>query len=650
MTLFGGDPSVVGRTIVLNDEPRTIVGIMPPRFEWNVADFWLPSVLSRTDDPQLPKGSRAFQARLRRGVSIKEAEAELQVIAARRATDHPPEYPPHFRIEVITVIDWVVRDFRGVLYTLFGAVSLLLVISCCNVANMLLARATSREREISIRAAIGASRGRIVRQLLVESGLLAVGGLVVGCLLAYGGIAALARFMPRQGVPWETELRLDQPVLVFALIAAAIATIGFGLFPAVQSARADVSVGIDTGGRGTAGRRQTRMRSGLVIAQVALSIVLLLGAGVLMRTFVKLAKVDLGFDARNILLTGVSLPPRNGASAADRTRLWQQLLDRVRTIPSVASAGISSGPPFGGIRSPLQIPGVAVPEQSFAFVTASSDGLLETIGVPLVRGRHVSRADVEASRHVAVVNETLATKFFAVNDALGRTIRLPRLAAIPAPIADPTFEIVGIVRDTANLGPRELPAPQVFVPFTLRPATGVTFVVRTSDNPMRFVNGVRVEAQVVDRQIALVDPTTMEDFVQRVFFARPRFSVLVLGIFACTGVVLVAFGVYGVLSYTVSQRSREIAIRMALGGDHRDVILMVLRLGASLVGAGVLVGIAVSAVTNRLLVTQLWNTSPHDAMTLAVTVAVVVTVGVFACWVPARRAVRIEPMAALRHE
>ena len=236
------------------------------------------------------------------------------------------------------------REFRGVLYTLFGAVSLLMVIACCNVANMLLARATTREREISIRAAIGASRSRIVRQLLVESALLAFGGLVAGCLLAYAGIAALAGFMPRQGVPWETEIRLDQPVLLFALVAAALATVGFGLFPALQSARRDLVAGTNIG-RATAGRRQTRMRSGLVVAQVALSIVLLLGAGLLMRTFVKLVGVDLGFDPKNMLVVFTSFPPRQKTPPEHQRQFYRQVVDRVASIPGVRSAAISNAPP-----------------------------------------------------------------------------------------------------------------------------------------------------------------------------------------------------------------------------------------------------------------------------------------------------------------
>jgi putative ABC transport system permease protein len=650
--LFAADSSVLGRTLVLDGQPRTVVGVMPPRFEWNIVDLWLPADLGRTDDPQSARGFRAFQAHLRPGVTAQEAEAQLNVVATRRAAEHPTDYPPHSRFQVIKVIDWVVREFRGVLYTLFGAVSLLLVIACCNVANMLLARATTREREMSIRAAIGASRSRIVRQLLVESALLAVGGLVAGSLLAYGGIAALAGFMPRQGVPWETQIRLDRPVLLFALAVAALATVSFGLFPAVQSARRDLAAGTNIAGRGTAGRRQTRMRSSLVVAQVALSIVLLLGAGLLMRTFVKLVGVDLGIDPKNLLIAPIAFPPRPNASPEDQRRFYREALERVGSIPGVRSVAISNGPPpFGGMGpTEMQIPGQAVPPESSAFVLFCSERLVETVGLSLLKGRVFSGLDVEQLHHVALVNETLAKKYFGSDEPLGRTIRLPRLATLPVPVADPTFEIIGVVRDFANQGPREQAGAQMLLPFTLRGPSGFGFVVRTSDEPMRMVNAVRQEIQAVDREAAVVEPAAMDDLIQRVFFARPRFSLLVLGIFACTGIVLVAFGVYGVLAYTVSQQTREIAIRMALGGERGHVVRMVLRLGLQLVGVGLIIGVATSLATNRLLVNQLWNTSPNDPLTFAAAISAIVAMAALACWIPARRAVRVEPMVALRHE
>ncbi len=481
--------------------------------------------------------------------------------------------------------------------------------------------------------------------------MLAFGGFVGGCLLAYAGISALAGFMPRQGVPWETQIRLDQPVLLFAAFAAALATVGFGVFPAVQSARRDVLAGTAIGGRTTAGRRQTRMRGGLVVAQVALSMILLLGAGLLMRTFVKLIGADLGVDQRNVLVAGVGFPPRPDVSPESQRQFYRELLDRLGSIPGVRAAAVSNGPaPFAGNTTAFRIPGIVVPEQASALVVVSSEGLFSTATIPLLRGREFSALDVDRLNRVAVVNETLARKYFGAEDPLGRTIFIARLTTLPVPVADPTFEIIGVVRDMANQGPRELPIPQVFIPYPFRGPAALTLTVRTAGEPMRVVDALRREMLSIDSEVALVEPTPLEELIQRNVFARPRFSLLVLGIFAATGVLLVALGVYGVLAYTVSQQTREIAIRMALGGQRGDVIQMVLRLGLQLVGVGLAIGIASSLATNRLLVSQLWNISPHDPLTFAAAVLIVLTIGAVACWVPARRAVRVEPMAALRQE
>jgi putative ABC transport system permease protein len=276
--------------------------------------------------------------------------------------------------------------------------------------------------------------------------------------------------------------------------------------------------------------------------------------------------------------------------------------------------------------------------------------LFDTIGLTMLKGRLLSTADVEGAHHVVVINEALAKKYFSTTEPLGASIKLPRLATLPVPVPDPTFEIVGVIRDFANAGPRDLPAPQVWMPFPLRGPAGLGMVVRTSTDPARIIPAIRQEVAAVDRQVALIEPTTLDDWMQRVFFARPRFSLLVLGIFACTGILLVAFGVYGVLAYTISQQTREIAIRMALGGERRDVVRMVLRLGLQLVGAGLVIGVAASFATNRLLQSQLWNISPNDPVTFATAIGAVLLIAVLACWVPARRAVRVEPMVALRHE
>jgi putative ABC transport system permease protein len=327
------------------------------------------------------------------------------------------------------------------------------------------------------------------------------------------------------------------------------------------------------------------------------------------------------------------------------------VIERVSSMPDVRAAALTiTPPPFGGMRSGLEIPGMALPPEASTAATFCSDRLIETIGLPLVRGRQLSALDVEKSHHVALISETFAKKYFGADEPLGRTIRLPRLSTLPVPVADPTFEIVGVVGDMANEGPREAPTPQVFLPFTVVSLPGLGLVMRTSGDPLRIVGPLRREIQAINRDVAVVEPLPMETFVQNQFYARPRFSLLVLGIFACTGIVLVAFGVYGVLAYTVSQQTKEIAIRMALGGERGHVIRMVLRLGMQLVGVGLIIGVAASLGTNRLLVSQLWNTSPADPTTFAVVISAIVAIGVFACWIPARRAVRVEPMVALRHE
>ena len=408
------------------------------------------------------------------------------------------------------MVDWVVRDFRAVLYTLFGAVSLLLVIACCNVANMLLARATSREREMAIRAAIGASRGRIVRQLLVESALLASGGLVAGSLMAYGGIQALARLLPPgQGVPWETQIRLDRPVLVFAIIVAGVSTFAFGLFPALQSVRRDLGAGTNVTGRTTAGRRQTRMRSSLVIAQVALSIVLLLGAGLLMRTFVKLVGVDLGFDPKHVLVAGLAFPPQQSASADDQRACVPSdrgpFGDRARCRLRCAREWLPSV--WRAARARSRAPGTAPQPSSQALVVFCSERLPETLGIPIVKGRGFSTIDMEQAHRVAVINETLARRYFGSEDPLARVIRLPRLTTLPRP--NHRSDIPGD-RGHARRGEpgahATYPAPQVLLPFTLRLPSGFALLVRTTDDPMRAVNALRREIQVVDPQVALANP------------------------------------------------------------------------------------------------------------------------------------------------
>jgi putative ABC transport system permease protein len=646
---FGSDPGVLGRTMVLDGEPWTVVAIMPPRFTWHVADVWIPSRFERGG----PRAGtvRWFQARLKPGVTTAAAEAELQVIAARRAREHPDEYPARFRIQVITVIDWVVGRFRGVLYTLLAAVFLLLLIACCNVANMLLARATGREREMTLRATLGASRLRLVRQLLIESVLLALAGAAAGCLLAWAGLKALVRAMPRQNVPWETEIALDGPVLAFALAAAALSAVAFGLLPALHGARKDVMPGLRQSGKGTAaGARHGRVRGALVVAQVALSLVLLLGAGLLMRTFLALVRVDLGFDPSRIIYVPVSFAPGTYPKNEERQRFFRQAVQRVADLPGVEAAAQANGtPPFDGLSSRVEIAGVPAPPGDVVEVRFGSEEYIRLVGLSLRRGRGLSEADVVQARRVAVVSETLATRFFPGRDPVGQTITLPRLRTLPEPVVDPAFEIVGVYGDVSNAGPRNRPAPEMLVPSSVA-ADGRLIVARTAPGALVGLDALRREIWAVDRSVGLMDGRRLEDDVERAFHAQPRFTMIILAAFAGIGLLLVSLGVYGVLAYAVSRQTQEIAVRMALGAGRGEVLSLVLHMGLELVAAGVIVGLLASIGTNRLISSQLWNTSAYDPTILLAAVVVIACAGLAACYVPAARALRVDPITALRLE
>jgi putative ABC transport system permease protein len=650
-TMFGGDPAMVGRTVTLDGQPRTVIGIMPPRFEWHVGDFWIPSPTTRAA-AGLDAMPKWFQARLRRGVTIEAAAAQMNVIARRRAAAFPADYPENSRVQVITIIDWVVGQFRQTLYTLFAAVGLLLVIACCNVANMLLARATARERELTVRAALGAGRGRIIRQLAIESVVLAALGTFVGVVLAYEGLQALAGFMPRAGVAWEVQLRLDRAALLFSLATAAGATLVFGLFPAFTTTRRDMVGAINRGGRGgTTGPGHTRMRRGLVIAEVALSVILLMGAGLLMRTFVSMVGVDLGIDTRNLLLANVSFPSGRPGAAAAAQPFYRAALERIAAMPGVQSAALStSTPPSNGANGPLEIPGVEVPRGAGAATYLCSEDYARTIGLRLIAGRGLSADDVVSARKVAVINETLAARYFAGQSAIGRTIRLPRIATLPGAAMDPSFEVIGVVQNVKNQGVTVPAGPHAYLPFTVRDMPSLLLVVRTSSEPMVLVEPIRRELRRLDGAVALSGPGTLEDVLRQNYFARPRFNALVLGIFAGTGLILVALGIYGVVAYTVSQQTRQIAIRVALGGERRHVLGMVLRSGLTPVAIGLLAGVGAGALTNRLLQTVLFSVTPYDPVTIGTTIALIVAIGACACCVPAWRAMRVEPVVALRQE
>jgi putative ABC transport system permease protein len=646
-----GEPGVLGKTFTFNDEGRTLVGIMPPRFTYFGGDIWYPH------DPSLAEtdSGRSYfflQGRLKPGATLRDVENEFEGVTHRLAKIYPDRYPEKFNIHAENLTDMVVGRFRNTLLTLLAAVGLLLFIGCTNVANMLLARATSREKEIAIRTALGASRWRIARQMLVESALLTAGGLLLGCILAYTGVKALVLMIPDDTIPGEAVITLNWRVLLFSLGIAALTTILAGSVPALHASRKELADPLKDSGKGVSGGfRRGGLRKLLVISEIALSLVLLAGAGLLMRTMVALQTVDLGLNPDNVLVIRLPLPKDRYKTAAQVQHFFSQLLQRLKTVPGViAATETSTLPPYGGIGSEADVPGKSHSEKWRAIYQLCSEGYFPTVGLKLIRGRVLTEQEVSDRRHVAVVNRTLVEKFFGKDDAIGRRITLKDLGSIPDPVKDPSFTIVGIISDAKNQGIQEPVLPEVFIPYTVTGFYSRGILVRTAADPLALENAVRHEIWAVDRGVALTLTGTLQGYLKSFSYSGPRFALTILSIFAGIGLVLVAIGAYSVMAYTVSQQTHELGIRMALGAGERTLFLMVLRMGAILVSAGLAIGLIASLLLNRLIANQLWGVKPHDPMTMISVILIIAIIGTVACLIPARRATRVDPLVSLRYE
>lgn len=649
---FNQDRSILGKTFVLNSVPMTLVGIMPERFTKLGAEVWMAKTMDRSD-PQGSQNYWNFQARLKRGVTIQQARADIEVIAHRLAQVYPKNYPKNFSVQIISWVDSLVGQFRKSLYTIAAAVALLLLIACSNVANMLLARATGREKEMAIRSSLGASRLRLLGQLLIESFLLALGGAIIGCLFSYAGIKGLVALIPDGLIPREAKIRLNLPVLLFSLGTAVFTAVLVGLVPAIQAAGKDLVEPLRDSGKGISGGfRRGRLRSTLVVVEVALSVVLLSGAGLLRRSFVRLQQVDLGFNPDNILYARLPFPRGQYKTIAEKQRFFRALLPRLQALLGVVAATeTTTVPPFGGIRSDIEITGKAHAEKWEAIFSLCSEGYVPTLQLRLLRGRTLSEIEVNSARKVAVVNQTLVSKFFGREDPIGRLVKINLLENFPdSPVKDPVFEIIGVISDARNQGLRDPAMPEVLVPYTITGAFDRSILVRTSVPPMTLLNNIRREIWAADRNIALTFAGSLQGYMMQFMYAAPRFSVILLGVFAGVGLVLVAIGVFSVIAYTVSRQTHDIGIRMALGAGRADVLRMVLRAGLQLLGMGVGAGLLASFGVTRVIASQLWGVSPHDPVTLGSGVAVVAIAGLAACYFPARRATKVDPTVALRYE
>jgi putative ABC transport system permease protein len=669
---FGGDQNLIGKSFLLNGEQRTLVGIMPQGFQafGALQQTWAPIT-----DMRGASGSKnepsvdTMMARLRPGVKLDAASAELDVIVRRLAKNKPEDFPKHFTARVQSATDFLMGawgigtaggpetehfDIKHMLYDLLAGVMLLLLIACSGVANLLLARGAAREKEIAVRAALGASRGRLVRQLLVESAVLEVLSCAVGCVFAYFGMKVVAAAVPHKGqsVGGEAVIGLDSMVLFFTLGVTALTTLLCGLAPALHAVGRDVQPMLTGSGRGTGGEsRQGKFRAGLVVVEVALSIVLLTGAGLMIRSFYELTHIDLGFNAKNLFFAPVGLRLASKEATQQQQGDIRKTVEfeRLKALPGVIEIAVNNSLPGynPGRRFEATVPG-STRSETVGF-DGCSENLLRVLEMQMASGRWLSVSEVNAAQPVAVINQTMAARFFGGENPLGRQIQAKGFDEKVEPARDAYFQVIGVVRDIKDYGPQVPVLPMAFVPYTIK-GGGLLFL-KTKGDPALLMNAVRREVWAVNPD-AIFSPQ-MGPYTD-VFYGL-TYSTHELGLTTFTGVagialVLVVIGVFSVMAYTVSLRTQEIGVRMALGAQQGEILRMVLRKGFVLLAAGIFIGLFASYGLTRFLASQIWGVSATDPWTFGAVVALVVGVGLAACYLPARRATQVDPLVALRYE
>ena len=665
-TEFQGDAKILGQTFFLNGKPRTLIGIMPQRFNGYGSSLWLPLTLRPgaegtvfpVHDPEVVWAC----ARLKKSVSLQAATADVDAILHHMAQANPGElYPAQFKIVVRTLVDFVVGDFSRILYVLLAAVSMLLLIACGNVANLLLARATAREREIALRVALGAGRGRLIRQLLVESVLLAGVACLTGCWLAYFGLKGLVAIIPHGPsadlfhgrIPEETVIGLNPAVLLFAVGIAALATLICGLAPVLHTVRGNFELRMFGSGKGAGGGFQHgKLRNGLVIAEVALSIVLLAGTGLMMRSFFALTHAELGFNPARMLYAEVSTAENGKYETAVKKKVfYDQVLERVKRLPGVSAASISiDTPPLTGAGSDILVLGKKLPTHGESGIDLCSETYFQTLGVRLLRGRLLSHVDVDSARAVAVVNEAFVRAYFGSENVLGQKIKFTVLDELPETPHDAYFEVIGVISDFKNRGLLEPPRPEAFVPHSISGFGDRTILATTVVDPNTLLASLQREIWAVDPSAALTHGGSMRDFIGEFEYTGPRFELIVIGAFAGIGLALALLGVFSVVAYSVALRTQEIGVRVALGAQRGNVVAMVLWQGLRLISIGILIGVLASLGLTRFLAGQIAGVSVSDPLIYCVVAILFLVVGLVACLLPARRAARLDSLVALRYE
>ncbi|MBD0372274.1 MAG: ABC transporter permease [Pyrinomonadaceae bacterium] len=650
---FGSNPNLVGQTISLNNESYTVVGIMPHDFHFPEGleriDLWVPLTFS----PEVLKsrGHRYLYvaARLKEGVTFEQAKADMTALGAQMAQDHPGENTG-WNTRLQSLQDALTEDVSAALFILLGAVGFVLLIACANVANLQLARAAARQREVAIRLAVGASRRRLIRQFLIESIVLALTGGVFGLLIAFWGIDALRATLP-EDVPRMEQIGIDTAVLLFTLSVSLGTGILLGLVPALQATKPDLVDALKEGAQSVAGsRHRNRVRSMLVVVEVALALVLLIGAGLMMKSFWHLLEVRPGFDSHNLVTMQITLPEKKYDEGQKQVNFFNTLLERVQAIPGVRGAGFSTDPPLtDDSRTDLTIEGqapVAYGNEQTTTYGSISPSYFSAMGIPLVKGRTFTDEDREDSTPVIVVSTAFANRFFPDVDPIGKRVK----QGGEEDEDSPWMTIVGVVGDVHHYGLNKEGSVEMYLPFAQSAGPEVTLVVRSANaNPLTLIPAIRSQVEAIDRDQPIFGIETMDHLLSQ-SVAPERLSVILLGLFAALAFLLACVGIYGVISYSVTQRTHEIGVRIALGASTRDILRMVIGQGMLLVTIGLVLGLIASFALTRLMASLLFNVSATDPTTFIVVSTLLAAVAFFASFIPARRATRVDPMVALRYE
>ncbi len=650
---FNSDPNVVNTKVLLNGRPYTIVGVMGPDFHplpeslvRPQGQFYRPIAEPYDDQQRDSRHVRAI-ARLKPGVTIEQAQTDVQLIARRLEQEHPTTNKNQGAV-VVSITDDTVGGFKLTLWLIFGAVVFVLLVACANVANLLLAKATVRQKEITIRAAIGAGRAQIVRQLLTESLLLSFLGGAVGFMLAMWGTRIVESVASRIN-PAFTHIAIDYRTLLFTVTVCVLTGLIFGVAPALHISRLDLTDALRDGRSSGGSSIQNRLRGSLVVAEVALTLVLLVCAGLLIRTVMRLRDVNTGFNSDNVLTMNIGLPGIKYPKPENVVSFYKQTTERIAALPGVKAAGVTSVLPlsdnFDGRGLVVEDHPKPEGEEISVDMYVVTPGYLRAMEIPMRHGRAITDEDTTDSALVALINQTMADQLWPNQDPIGRRIKFPGTQKNP----QPWRTIVGVVSDVAQYALDQKPPMQIYLPHSQFPTSFDTIVVKTENDPGSLFAAIRREIQSVDKDQAVYGVKTLKE-LQGDAIALRRFFMLLLMVFAGVTLVLAAAGIYGVMSYAVSQRTQEIGIRMALGASAADILKLIVRSGAALAITGVALGLIAALALTRLLASILFGVTPTDALTFTLGALALVGVAMLACYVPARRATKVDPLIALRHE